>query len=104
MAMLDNEPYLDQLSVRTRFMRAGIGSALLARVASKLRSAGHSTLWLTTYAHLGWNRPFYERVGFVVVPEGDSGPQLRQELAYQRRWLPCPDQRVVMRKELARDF
>lgn len=97
--VLDGLPYLDQLSVRTAHMRRGIGSALLRAIEDLTRAGGGRELWLTTYAHLRWNQPFYERAGFVVVPERKCGPGILRELAYQRRWLPCPEQRVIMRKD-----
>lgn len=100
LAALDDEPYLDQLSVLTPFMRRGMGTALLEAVEDMVRGSGGRMLWLTTYAHLSWNRPFYERKGFEVTPEEVWGPQMRAEVAYQRCWLPCPDNRVVMRKPL----
>jgi GNAT superfamily N-acetyltransferase len=96
----DGEPYLDQLSVRTYSMRIGLGSALLAATEDMARAGGGRVLWLTTYRHLPWNRPFYERAGFTVVSEVDCGPEMMAELMYERRWLPMPHERVVMRKEL----
>jgi GNAT superfamily N-acetyltransferase len=96
----DEQAYLDQLSVRTQFMRRGIGSALLRAAERMAERARQTTLWLTTYAHLDWNRPFYGRAGFVVVPEAECGPEILAEVAYERRWLPCPGQRVIMRKQL----
>ncbi|HVY80219.1 MAG TPA: GNAT family N-acetyltransferase [Steroidobacteraceae bacterium] len=96
----DGEPYLDQLSVRTHFMRIGLGSALLEATENRARANGARTLWLTTYRHLPWNRPFYERAGFVVIPEADCGTEMLATLMYERRWLPQPGERVVMRKDL----
>lgn len=96
----DGEPYLDQLSVRTHFMRIGLGAALLSATENMARAAGGRALWLTTYRHLPWNRPFYERRGFAVVPETNCGPEMLAELTYERRWLPMPHERVVMKKEL----
>jgi GNAT superfamily N-acetyltransferase len=96
----DGEPYLDQLSVRTHFMRIGLGTALLGATENMARGAGGRALWLTTYRHLPWNRPFYERAGFAVVPEEECGPEMSAELRYERRWLPVPHERVVMRKDL----
>ena len=100
LAVLDDEPYLDQLSVLTAFMRRGIGTALLEAAEGMVRGSGGRTLWLTTYAHLSWNRPFYERKGFERMPEEAWGPQMRAELDYQRCWLPCPVNRIAMRKPL----
>src|SRR5512138_1400997 len=98
--VVDGAPYLDQLSVRTQFMRKGVGTTLLMATARRARAEGASALWLTTYSHLSWNRPFYERAGFSVIPESDWGPEMCEVLAHERRWLPSPEQRVVMRMPL----
>jgi len=84
---------LDQLSVRTGAMRQGIGSRL---VAFAVEWAAGRPLWLETYAHLPWNRPFYERHGFVVTPPAGAPAEVQAFLAEQRRWLPAPEQRIVM--------
>jgi GNAT superfamily N-acetyltransferase len=97
--LLDGQPYLDQLSVRTQAMGRGIGSALLRATEHRARQSGGRHLWLTTYGHLAWNRPFYERAGFIVVPESNCGPEILETLAFERRWLPRPADRVVMKKD-----
>jgi GNAT superfamily N-acetyltransferase len=99
-AVLDGDAYLDQLSVRRQFMRNGVGTTLLRATARRARAEGATALWLTTYHHLSWNRPFYERAGFSVIPETQCGPEMLQVLAHERRWLPLPEQRVVMRMAL----
>jgi GNAT superfamily N-acetyltransferase len=91
--LVDGEPYLDQLAVRRAHMRRGVGSALLQLAISW--SSGRR-LWLTTYSHLPWNRPYYERHGFVAVPGQACGPELRSVLQEQRAVLPDPDQRIAM--------
>lgn len=96
---VDGAPYLDQLSVHTSVMRRGIGRSL---VRHAIAWAGTSPLWLTTYAHLLWNRPFYEREGFEVVPEADCPRGIVAILDEQRRWLPAPEHRVAMRRALPR--
>jgi hypothetical protein len=53
------------------------------------------------YGHLTWKQPSYERAQVVVMLERECGPEILHELAYQRRWLPCPEQRVFMRKDFA---
>lgn len=93
MGVRDRSPYVEQISVRANCTRRGLGSMLLERA---LRSAPDS--WLTTYDHLPWNRPFYERHGFVRVPEESCGPDIRADLEFQRRWLPLPAQRIAMRR------
>ena len=97
----DAAPYLDQLSVRTCFMGQGIGTELLYAAMTVAMQAGGRALWLTTYNHLSWNRPYYERHGFVVIPADQCGEQLQAELLFERRLLPDPQHRVVMRKQLS---
>lgn len=77
-------------------MRRGIGAMLVRRALGWAAERG-GALWLTTYAHLPWNRPYYERFGFEVVPEAQCGPQMRACLEAQRGVLPVPHQRIAMR-------
>jgi len=93
LSLVDGAPYLDQLSVRSDSMRSGIGTQL---VRFALRQGHPHPLWLTTYAHLPWNRPYYERFGFCVAPEHQDGPELREILRLQRETLPDPHERVAM--------
>jgi GNAT superfamily N-acetyltransferase len=95
---VDGLPYLEQLSVATAWMRRGIGRALMGLAVDCAREQGSRAVWLTTWDHLPYNRPFYERQGFVAVPDGNCGPDLLAHLAEQRRWLPAPDQRIAMRR------
>jgi len=97
----DGAAYLDQLSVRRSAMRRGAGRFLLRHALAWARANRDPFLWLTTYAHLPWNRPFYESEGFTVVPEAEHGPGVRRDLDDQRRFLPAPEERVAMRAPLA---
>jgi len=101
LTVLDQEPYLEQLSVRMRAMRHGIGSLLLTVAETVARRTPARTLWLTTYRHLPWNRRFYEKAGFRVVSSERWGKQVTREVRFQRRLLPQPDERVVMCKEFS---
>lgn len=95
MHSVDDEPYLDQLAVRPSHMRRGIGRQL---VRHALSLSGQRALWLTTYSHLPFNRPFYEEMGFVTIEEESCGPQMREILHEQRAVLPAPDMRIAMRR------
>lgn len=90
--LVDAAPFLEQLSVRRAWMKRGVGRALLSHAIAW----GRGALWLTTYADLAWNRPFYERMGFACVDESRCGPELRRIVDEERRALPSPEQRVVM--------
>lgn len=98
LGLVDGEPYLDQLAVLRAAMRRGIGRMLLARAAAWARDSGGRRLWLTTYDHMRFNRPYYERHGFAVVGEEFCGPAIRRLLEEQRRWLPQPAMRIAMRR------
>ena len=100
LAMLDGEGYLQQLSVRMQAMRCGVGTALLTATERMAEMAGARTLWLTTYQHLAWNLPFYEKAGFSVAAAQECGTELTQEFLFEQRLLPAPEKRVVMRKAL----
>ena len=101
LGLLDGAGYLEQLSVRMHAMRQGIGGALLAAMEEMAEKRRAAALWLTTYAHLPWNRPFYEKAGYSIVPAEQWGTEITQQLLFERRLLPEPEQRVVMRKALA---
>ena len=92
---VDGAPHLEQLSVRTAAMRQGLGRRL---VRHAIEWAAAEDLWLTTYAHVPWNRPYYQGLGFEVVAPDDCADGLRAILAEQRRWLPAPEQRIAMRR------
>lgn len=96
--VVDGEPYLDQLAVRVDAMRRGIGRRLLACAVDWARAAGGSALWLTTYDHVPFNRPYYERHGYLVVPEDACGPGILHHIHEQRRYLPAPAERIAMRR------
>lgn len=100
--VLDGEPYLEQLAVRRGAMRRGIGRQLLQRAFAWAEAQPGEFLWLTTYGHLTWNRPFYEREGFRLVPEPEWPLTVAHHVADQRRWLPLPEQRVAMRRPISR--
>src|SRR5690606_10455545 len=94
---VDNAAYLDQISVLPNQMRRGIGKTLMERA---IVHSGSGPLWLTTYAHLPWNRPYYERFGFAEVASEHCGDGIRAILQKQRAVLPDPDQRIAMVRQL----
>jgi len=92
---LDGLPFLFQLSTRRAWMQRGIGRRLVERVQRWAVREG--SLWLSTYDHMSFNRPFYERLGFTRVDESECGPELRELVADETSALPSPEQRIVMR-------
>jgi GNAT superfamily N-acetyltransferase len=93
LGQVDGLPFLDQVAVRPSAARRGLGRVLVRHVVT--RSAGYP-LWLTTYAHVPWNAPFYERLGFAQVADASCGPELLARLVSEREVLPSPEQRTAM--------
>jgi RimJ/RimL family protein N-acetyltransferase len=91
---VDGRPYLQQVSVRRAWMGRGIGRSLVERALRWSVRAGE--LWLTTYDHLPYNRPFYETLGFSAVAGDAVGPELGAILEEERRALPAPEHRIAM--------
>lgn len=94
LGLVDGRPHLQQVSVLRAWARRGIGRSLVERAQRWSVRAGE--LWLTTYDHLPYNGPFYERMGFARSPEPACGPELRAILDEERLALPAPEHRIAM--------
>jgi GNAT superfamily N-acetyltransferase len=64
--------------------RQGIGTRLLHHACQVARERGYRHVTLTTFAHLPWNAPFYERNGFREVVEFGAYPHLAVEHQHER--------------------
>ncbi len=91
---LDGVAHLEQLSVRLEQQRSGIGTVLLQRAIEW----ANGPLTLTTYGHLPWNGPWYERHGFRRLSESEWSAGLRARMSEERAVLPAPEQRIAMRR------
>jgi GNAT superfamily N-acetyltransferase len=98
---LGSDAYLHELDVEPAQARRGIGRALIRRVAEWARERGDTSLVLTTFRDVPWNGPYYERLGFVVVPEHHYTPEIAELHAREGRSLRL-ESRVVMRASLER--
>lgn len=72
---------LAEMDVLPDYGRRGIGRALAARAAEYVREQGHSALHLTTFSHIPWNAPFYHRLGYRILTDGETPEALRAILA-----------------------
>ncbi|MEU9120863.1 GNAT family N-acetyltransferase [Streptomyces sp. NPDC048506] len=96
---VDGCTHVEQVSVHPDHARRGVGRALIDRAE---RDGGAVPVTLTTFAEVPWNAPYYARIGFRVLGEGELGPELRAVRAHEvelglDRWP-----RVAMRREPCR--
>ena len=92
--------HLLEIDVLPRVQRQGIGSLLLDKVIET--AFFHNLQWvsLTTFSHLPWNAPWYEKRGFrKIAPEKLPG-FLADILLIEAELGLNPDNRVAMHKEL----
>jgi GNAT superfamily N-acetyltransferase len=97
---VDGAGHVEQVSVHPAAGRRGVGRALVDRAAGWAADRGFGALTLTTYRHVPWNGPYYERLGFRFLTAGEEGPGLRAIRARERahgldRWP-----RACMRRDL----
>ena len=97
--------FIHQVTVLPDYSCRGIGKALIEHVAEWAKKNGMRALDLTTFVDVPWNKPYYERLGFLVV---DEETLLCNHAVGLRRVILCERQdkvlgnwpRVAMRKAL----
>ena len=94
--MLDDLAYLQEIGVHPDHGRRGIGTALIHAVFAWARSHSIEAVTLTTFRHLPWNAPFYERLGFRLLNQGELTTGLEAVLAVEKAEGLDPTKRVAM--------
>ena len=90
------ELHVEEMDVHSDAQRKGIGSVLMRACIVDAQNSGFRALTLTTFRDLGWNGPFYARLGFVEVEDLDAHPRLAQTIAQEiSDGLPA-DSRIAM--------
>jgi len=92
---VDGRPYLHQVSVRRALSGKGIGRMLVDRV--KRWAVRPGEVLLSTYEHVPWNGPWYQRMGFERVEPEELGPEARALFESERASVPDGGRRVMMR-------
>jgi GNAT superfamily N-acetyltransferase len=96
---LDGNAHVEQLSVLPDAQGNGMGRALLEQVRVWARETDHLAITLCTFTDVAWNRPLYEHLGFVVLPEAEIGPELRSLRQEEATHGLDPATRVCMRRD-----
>lgn len=84
--LVEDAALLAQMDVHPGHMRKGIGSALVMRVVEHFRLLKKPALYLTTFAHVPWNAPFYAKLGFVAMNNADMPSFLKGILKEEKRY------------------
>jgi ribosomal protein S18 acetylase RimI-like enzyme len=96
--VVDGNAHVEEVSVDPGAQGHGHGSALLDAVAADAARRGEPAVTLTTYRDVPWNRPFYERRGFVVLHRDEVGPELAARVVAEAALGLDPSLRVCMRR------
>jgi GNAT superfamily N-acetyltransferase len=100
-SIVDGEGHLDQVSLLAAAAGRRIGQALIEAVVAWTTERGLPAVTLTTFRDVPWNGPYYERLGFVAVPEHEQGPQLAAIRAAERDAGLDVLPRIAMRRWLS---
>jgi len=95
---VDGALHVEQVSVHPRAARRGVGRELLAYAAERAREEGLAGLTLTTFAEVPWNAPYYARLGFRTLADGELTEGLREIRAHEARTGLDRWPRVCMRR------
>jgi chromate reductase, NAD(P)H dehydrogenase (quinone) len=90
--------HLEEIDVLPAHGRRGLGTRLVTAVCEWAASAGYDSVTLTTFRDVPWNRPFYERLGFRVVPNAELSAALRAITEDETRRGLDPSRRVAMER------
>jgi len=63
-----DELCIGQIAVHPHCQRRGVGTALMDVIVAVARRNGEESIVLSTQSDVEWNRPWYEGLGFEVVP------------------------------------
>lgn len=75
--VVDGASHIEQVSVHPDHAGHRHGRALIEHVARWSIGQGRRSLTLTTFRHVPWNGPYYERCGFRYLDDAELTPGLR---------------------------
>jgi GNAT superfamily N-acetyltransferase len=98
--VIDGCGHVEQVSVDPSYRGRGVGRGLIDHADAWSAGQGLAALTLTTFADVPWNAPYYERIGFRRLTDGELSPGLVEIRRHEQalgldRWP-----RVAMRREL----
>ncbi len=99
----EGDLYLGEVDVHPDHAGKRLGKALIETYTAHGFANGAARITLSTFTEIPWNRPYYERLGFRVLPESEWNEFMRKDMAGQAKAGLDPSKRCFMmlgRKEL----
>jgi len=75
--------YILEFDVSRDFQKQGIGRQLIEYAIDYATKQGYESVTLTTFVHVVWNRPFYEKLGFQIIHDSDLPVYLKTILDHE---------------------
>ncbi|MCK9782995.1 MULTISPECIES: GNAT family N-acetyltransferase [Enterobacterales] len=72
--------FIHELSVSLDWQNRGIGKLLIQKVKDEAKLHKFDAITLTTFRHVPWNAPYYQRLGFSILPESEIPSSLQAVL------------------------
>ncbi len=94
---LDDGLHLEELDVLPEHGRQGVGTRLVGAFCDGARGRGLAAVTLCTFRDVPWNAPFYERLGFRILGEGELTPGLAARVREEEKAGLPRELRVAMR-------
>ncbi len=94
--------FIVELDVHPRYGRMGIGSALVKACCRSAQHRGFDQVLLTTFRRVPWNIPFYQRLGFEVLPARLWSAEIQAIVRHEACYGFAPEKRAVMRGVMPR--
>lgn len=69
---------LEELDVLPAHGGKGLGRALVVAAIEWAKANRQPSIFLSTFTDVPWNRPFYSRMGFQIVPESELDADMMQ--------------------------
>ena len=93
---IPNGLHIEEISVCSNHQGGGIGKDLIHTIIKEAITRGHAFISLTTDKEIPWNRPFYERLGFVICEETKCTGTLNDFLMKDKSHSKTPENRIAM--------
>ncbi|NEA33539.1 GNAT family N-acetyltransferase [Streptomyces sp. SID13031] len=98
--LIDGAAHIEQVSTHPDHARQGIGRRLIDEVDRWAAGRGLPALTLSTFRDIGWNGPYYARLGFRELTAAELTPGLAEIQREETAMGLDPAGRVLMRREI----